>query len=131
MRDFLVNFVDNKLNRLEQSIDNPSRNSSFVSNFLKELQNSLDKFRSYEIFQNLPRHTRFHFTGQSGDLLEIMAFDNKELYFVPRSIIDGDFPKLGEGLRFSHEGRLIIHHGGIPLWEDQIEEFRNQCTLAR
>jgi len=128
MREFLHNFVDNKLNRLESPPDN---RKSFVRGFLEELQNSLDKFRSFERFQTLPMRTRFHLTGIYGDLLEIMSFNNKALYFVPKSVVSGEIPKIGEGLRFSHDGSLILHHGSIHLWEHQIPYFRDQCSLAR
>ena len=131
MRDFLINFADNKLNSLEQSLTNPSSRSSFVSNFLRELQNSLDKFRSYEIFQNLPLRTRFHFLGQNGNLLEIMSYRNEALYFVPKNIIDGEFPKPGYPLRFSEPGRLVIQRSGIPLWEDEILKYRETLNIAR
>ena len=130
MRDFLTNFVDNKLTRTEQSLDNGDRNF-FVRNFLEELQTSLDKFRSYQLFQELPLRTRFHFLGQSGDLLEIGAFNRRELFFVPSSVFIDGTPRLGESLRFLEPGILISHPGGIPLWEDEIAEFRDQCSLAR
>ena len=131
MRDHLINFLDTKSNMLER-IDTPK--SSFISSFMRELQHTLEKWRSFEIFQTLPQRTRFTLTGESGDFLELMSFNRRELFFVPTDVVlreIDEIPPLGYPLRFSHTGNLIIHRGGIPLWEHEIPRFRDLCEIAR
>ena len=60
-----------------------------------------------------------------------MAYGEKKIYYVPKDVISGKMPELGEALAYVGQNKLSINYGGIPLWEDQIPKFKNECTIAK
>ena len=126
----IFNFLDNSLNSLDRVIHSAIKDT-FADNFIHELQGYLEKCHSYELFKQLPKNTYFHLTGYDNNFLECMAYGEKKIYYVPKDVISGEMPKLGEALACVGQGKLAVNYGGIPLWEHQIPEFKNECTIAK
>ena len=137
MRDHLINFLDNKSDRLDQL--NIPRNS-FISNFMRELQHTLEKWRSFEAFQRLPRdprsnfHTSFIVAGYSDNFIELLEDSRREIFFVPKEVVLKDLsaiPPLGHPLRFWESGNLYLDKTGSGIGEHQIPYFRERSTIAK
>ena len=110
---------------------NSTSKDTFISKFLNDLRNCLEKYRSYDLFKQLPQTTYFHLTGYSGNFLECMAYSEKKLYYVPKDILSGKLPKLGEALTYNSSHKLVVNYGGIPLWENEISKFKSECSVAK
>ena len=126
----IFNSLNGGLNKLDQTLHHKTKNS-VVDNFIHELQSYLEKRHSYELFKQLPKNTNFALTGYDNNFLECMEYTSRKLYYVPTGIISGKEPELGETLTFNNKNKLVINYGGIPLWEHQIPEFKNDCTIAK
>lgn len=132
MNNDFFNFLDNSLNKLDKTI-HPKLEDTFVDNFLHELQNYLDKHRSYNLFKELANSTNLHLTDISNNFFEFMNYREKELYYVPKNAISfiGKEPEIGEALSLIDKDTLTVNYGGIPLWNYQIPEYKNECTIAK
>lgn len=130
MSDNFFNFLDTSLDKLDKSIHNIFEDT-FVDDFIHELQDCLEKYHSYDLFKKLPTSTYFHLTGYSGNFLECMAYNEKKIYYVPKGIIIGKTPTIGDALTFANPNNLVINSGGIPLWGYEISKFKNECTIAK
>ena len=126
----IFNILDTGLNKLDKTVHNTIKDT-FVDNFIHELQDYLAKYHSYDLFKQLPKSTCFHLTGYDNKFLECMAYGEKKIYYVPKNVISGKMPELGEALAYSDYNKLSVNYGGIPLWEDEIPKFKNECTIAR
>ena len=130
MTNNIFDLIDTGLNKLDKTLNNRLKDT-FLDNFIQELRDYMEKYRSYELFKQLPKNTYFHLTGQDDKFLECMAYGEKKVFYVPKDIISGRMPEIGEALAFNSQNMLTVNYGGIPLWEYEIPKFKSECTIAK
>ncbi|MDR0978358.1 MAG: hypothetical protein LBL91_00140 [Lachnospiraceae bacterium] len=86
MSNKLYDFLENTVTSLDKALHSTIENT-FIDDFLHDLQDYLQKCNSYSLFKELPNSTYFHLVGESKNFLECMAYNEKKIYYVPKSII--------------------------------------------
>ena len=101
------NILNNTVEKLDNSIHNEIV-GSIADNFIHELQNYLAKLQSSTLLSSLRPYSLLTFAKNDGDFSVCFDYNDKKIYYVPNKKILGNKPKIGEALKVSPDGTVLL-----------------------
>ena len=102
-----------------------------IKDFINELQTYLDKVHSNKLIFSLPKTTILTFAKFDENFAVCFDYKDKKIYYLSKDNIFGNLPKPGEALKFYSDDKLYVDYTAILAYENKIDDYLKECTIAK
>ena len=128
-RDFFST-INNSLQGLDKSIHDQI-SGSIVDDFIHELQDYFTKLQSASSLSTLRPYSLLTFAKNDGNFAVCFDYKDKKIYYVPKQKIIGNKPEPGEALKVFPDGTFCVDYTAILAEESKLDEYLQECTIAK
>ena len=123
--------MNNNLSNDDLSPLDKFKENNFVDDFVKEIQNCIDKMQSSKLASCLPKTTILTFAKYDKNFAVCFDYKEKKIYYIPKEKIVGNLPQVGEPLKFYSNDKFYVDYTGIVAEENKIEDYLKECVIAK
>ncbi len=125
-----LNLSKDSIKKIDKNIQN-KKGEKVIDKFIHELQEYLIKLQSSTLVQNLPKDIILAFAKYDGNFAQCFDYNNKKIYYISKDNIVGPKPEVGETLKWYSPGKYYVDYTGIPAQESKIDDYLQECTIAK